>query len=259
MAERIAEGADPDPVTGCMVWRGTHTAAGYGILRVNGKPLYTHRLAYELEHGALPPGVHVLHRCDNPPCINASGGHLFAGSDADNVRDMLAKGRDNSASSKNRKKTHCPSGHEYAGENLLVHLGANGRPRRACRECSRQRSLAWDRSPGAKLYKREWASTPERREERRVYRESHEEYHAAWGKQHREKNKDRIAAQRKQYREKNLDKIRADKKRRYSEAKRNSQPTTKETIWQPSTSMNLAQPSSPSTSSPTGETLTSAF
>jgi hypothetical protein len=223
VAERLKEKATTDPVTGCVVWRGAHTTAGYGVMTIGGKSFYTHRLAYELEHGALPPGVHVLHRCDNPPCINASGGHLFAGSDSDNMRDMAAKGR-----SYWQKKTHCPAGHEYAGENLLVYSSPNGGTGRECRECKRQRSLAWDRSPGAKLYKREWSSTPERREERRVYRESHKEYHAAWSKQYREKNKDRIAAQRKQYREKNRDKIRADKKRRYSEAKRNPKPTQKE-------------------------------
>lgn len=50
-----------------------------------------HRFSYELLVGPVPAGHHVLHRCDNPPCVNPS--HLFTGTDADNVLDMDLKGR----------------------------------------------------------------------------------------------------------------------------------------------------------------------
>ena len=62
-----------------------------GVARNNRVPLKAHHVAYELEHGAIPPGAFVLHRCDNPRCCNPS--HLFLGTQADNVRDMDSKRR----------------------------------------------------------------------------------------------------------------------------------------------------------------------
>lgn len=50
-----------------------------------------HRVAWLLERGPIPHGVKILHRCDNPPCVNWR--HLFDGTMQDNVDDMMAKGR----------------------------------------------------------------------------------------------------------------------------------------------------------------------
>jgi hypothetical protein len=49
------------------------------------------RLAFEGTNGCIPPGAHILHRCDRPQCVNPA--HLFAGSHLDNMRDMYSKGR----------------------------------------------------------------------------------------------------------------------------------------------------------------------
>lgn len=75
----------------CWPWTGSRTRTGYGKCSVDGRHVAAHRLAWQLTNGPIPDGLHVLHRCDNPPCCNP--GHLFLGTHTDNVRDMLAKGR----------------------------------------------------------------------------------------------------------------------------------------------------------------------
>ena len=61
-----------------------------GYLRApNGQA--AHRWAWEQSNGQIAKGLHVLHKCDNPPCINVD--HLFLGTPKDNARDMCAKGR----------------------------------------------------------------------------------------------------------------------------------------------------------------------
>lgn len=49
------------------------------------------RLTWEEAHGPIPEGLDVLHKCDNPPCRTLE--HLFLGTNADNVADREAKGR----------------------------------------------------------------------------------------------------------------------------------------------------------------------
>lgn len=75
----------------CWVWQGTITRGGYGRFWLYGRMLRAHRAAYYFTYGSLPDGLHICHRCDNPPCVRPS--HLFVGTDRDNVLDMITKGR----------------------------------------------------------------------------------------------------------------------------------------------------------------------
>ena len=74
----------------------------YGRKRVNGKVVYMHRLAWEEAHGEIPAGMHVLHKCDNPACINIE--HLFLGTHKNNMDDRDKKGRGRSAYKHSTKK-----------------------------------------------------------------------------------------------------------------------------------------------------------
>lgn len=82
----------PHMDTPCWVWGGATIHRRYGRTPWMGsKSEGAHRIAYQLAHGAVPVGLIVLHRCDNPPCCNPA--HLWSGTQADNVADMIAKGR----------------------------------------------------------------------------------------------------------------------------------------------------------------------
>lgn len=78
---------------GCWLFNGGKTHFGYGRLSLRGNRWITaHRFAWLLHRGDIPDvSLCVLHRCDNPPCVNPD--HLFLGTHADNVRDMVRKGR----------------------------------------------------------------------------------------------------------------------------------------------------------------------
>jgi hypothetical protein len=79
----------------CWPWLGCHGARGYGHLAVGRRHLMAHRLAYFLQHGVDPLDSVVRHTCDTPECVN--GAHLLLGTYADNSRDMVARGRANTA------------------------------------------------------------------------------------------------------------------------------------------------------------------
>lgn len=83
------------PESECWLWTGPKTPAGYGTLKmmVHGVPLFlAHRVAWSLANEApIPKGMHVLHSCDRPPCCNPS--HLRLGTNAENVKDSVLKGR----------------------------------------------------------------------------------------------------------------------------------------------------------------------
>ena len=120
--------------TPCREWQGSKNEKGYGQRRVAGRVVKVHRWVAAQVHGwDAIDGKVVMHLCDNRACFRYD--HLVIGSQAENLADMRAKGRDAAS-----RQTHCKHGHEFTDENTCVSGG-----KRNCRACisnRRKRSLS---------------------------------------------------------------------------------------------------------------------
>jgi hypothetical protein len=93
MADRLDQSKiSPVPFSGCFLWTGTVSRAGYGQIQIGKKRFYAHRVSYEDAKGEIPLGMCVLHACDTPACVNPA--HLSIGTKRDNTHDMMRKQRD---------------------------------------------------------------------------------------------------------------------------------------------------------------------
>ena len=122
----------PEPNSGCWLWTGALNKDGYGRVWHLGRTWAAHRLAFLLAEGYLPPRPSYHHKrhgnvlvfdhlCRNRACCNPD--HLAVVTKEENNRRGKAL------------VTHCPQGHEYAGDNLYLHPDG----RRDCRACNRER------------------------------------------------------------------------------------------------------------------------
>jgi hypothetical protein len=87
---KLEERSVPIPETGCWEWIAGKDRAGYGRIWAK-KNRTAHTVSYETYVGVIPEGMHVLHNCDNPACINPD--HLWLGTHDDNMADKAKKKR----------------------------------------------------------------------------------------------------------------------------------------------------------------------
>jgi len=119
---------------GCWVWQGCPRGSnGYGSIKVDGKRIPAHRYSYMLYFGEIPKGLLVCHTCDFPLCVNPS--HLFVGTHADNMKDMVFKGRQSRGEEHAKTIVHKKSqkgrvfSDEHKAKIAAAHLGKKQPPR----------------------------------------------------------------------------------------------------------------------------------
>lgn len=123
---------------GCWEWRGDRNELGYGRLTLKRKGLdktRVHRLMFERYVGSIPDGMVIRHKCDNPPCCNPD--HLEVGTQADNLADMVSRGRYHRHGS-----TECQNGHDISSPgSYRMGKRKNKGDEKVCLACQRERHL----------------------------------------------------------------------------------------------------------------------
>ena len=113
--EKFYSFIEPIPFHECWEFVGAAGPGGYGQFSNSLTTRVAHRIMWILKFGKIPKGMVICHKCDNKTCVRPE--HLFIGTQLDNIRDMISKGRDRGLSKLCRDKTHCKHGHEFTIEN----------------------------------------------------------------------------------------------------------------------------------------------
>lgn len=127
--------------SGCWEWQGCKSKEGYGKFMFQRKKYMAHRLSWIFFNGEFSEVLHVLHHCDNPPCVNPN--HLFLGTNQDNVDDKMRKNRH-----PHKLRTHCKNGHPFTEDNIRERKDCDGR---ICLICSRERVRKYSATEKGKL------------------------------------------------------------------------------------------------------------
>lgn len=153
-----------DKTSSCWIWTGAKGKGRdtYGRFNVRGYVFKASRLSYLIEKGPIPEGLHVLHSCDVPSCVNPS--HLEVGTHVENMAAMKARCRSNG---RLRGIKICTKGlHPLEGDNLII--CKNGR--RLCKVCrqaiqQKHNKIVSERRNANGYWKKAWAIEKEKRKQ----------------------------------------------------------------------------------------------
>lgn len=138
----------------CIDFKGGIDHNGYGRVQRNRRKLAAHRVVWMDAYGEIPPGMYVLHNCDNRRCINLQ--HLRLGTHYDNMQDRFER---------SARSLYGRCGHPLFGDNLRI----DRKGKRFCRTCDRERNrtnpkrIAWNQLPRNVDRKRAYSRTYKRR------------------------------------------------------------------------------------------------
>ena len=184
----------------CWVWTAKRRRDGYGHFRAGVRTVYAHRWAYEALVGQIPDGLTLDHICRNRACVNPK--HLEPVTHRENILRGI------SPPAVQARRTHCPKGHPYSGENLRIR--SNGY--RQCRICSKK----WNEKAAKKYNKKNkdrlksqklaWyhANKEEINMRLRELRRANPEHYREYSRVYRRANRDRINARQRERRAKRL-------------------------------------------------------
>jgi hypothetical protein len=115
----------------CWLFVGARSEGGYGHFWNGRRVMPAHRWVWEHLVGPIADGLELDHLCRVRACVNPD--HLEPVTPLENTRRSFG----------NNRKTHCPQGHPYDGDNLAIEPRADGGRARRCQTCGRRTSAAW--------------------------------------------------------------------------------------------------------------------